>query len=52
MNWGTSPVPYTNIQGDEIEHRDETVIPEGWKWISDWTTDINRACDEDGKSAS
>lgn len=47
-NWGASTIPYTNLQGDEIEHRDQTKPPEGWKWIDDWTVDLNRACDEEG----
>ncbi|XP_047127416.1 myoferlin isoform X1 [Hydra vulgaris] len=47
-NWGTSTIPYTNVQGDEIEHRDKTVLPEGWKWVDDWQIDVNRACDEEG----
>ena len=49
-NWGTSPIPYTNIQGDQIDHRDETKLPEGWKWTDDWVVDVNRACDENGLS--
>ncbi|XP_057307144.1 myoferlin-like [Hydractinia symbiolongicarpus] len=47
-NWGTSTIPYTNIQGDQIDHRDETKLPEGWVWVDDWKVDVNRACDEEG----
>lgn len=47
-NFGASTVPYTNLQGDQIEDRDSTTLAEGWKWVDDWTADLNRACDEDG----
>lgn len=48
-NWGTdSAKPYTDIKGDPVDHRDEIQVPEGWKWTTDWTSDINRACDEEG----
>jgi len=48
-NWGTnSDVPYTDVRGDPMDHRDELPLPEGWKWTTDWTVDLNRACDEEG----
>lgn len=47
-NFGGSTIPYTNLQGDQIEDRDNTTVPEGWKWVDDWTIDLNRACDEEG----
>jgi len=48
-NFGGSTIPWTNLQGDQVDDRDKTPIPEGWKWIDDWTIDMNRACDEEGK---
>ena len=47
-NWGAATIPYTNVRGDEVEHRDTMKIPEGWKWTDDWTADLDRACDEEG----
>lgn len=47
-NWGKSTPHYTNVQGDEIEHRDETTLPQGWQWADDWQIDYNRACDGKG----
>lgn len=47
-NWGASTIPWTNVQGDQIEDRGSTTLAEGWKWIDDWTIDLNRACDEEG----
>ena len=47
-NWGKSTPHYTNVHGDEIEHRDETTLPQGWQWADDWQIDYNRACDGKG----
>jgi len=47
-NWGHSTPQYTDIKGDELAHRDETELPEGWAWTDDWVIDNNRACDEEG----
>ena len=51
-NWGGSTIPWTNVQGDQIEDREKTTLAEGWKWIDDWTIDLNRACDEEGKQTN
>lgn len=50
-NFGASSIPWTNLQGDQIEDREKTTLPEGWKWTDDWTIDLNRACDEEGKNS-
>lgn len=31
--------------------KDETKLPEGWKWDDDWKIDLSRAVDEEGKKS-
>ena len=37
-------------KGDSVPDKKEisSDIPEGWEWQEDWSTDLNRAVDEEG----
>ncbi|KAM4710242.1 dysferlin [Discoglossus pictus] len=40
---------YSDVNGEKVLPKDETECPPGWKWEDEeWSTDINRAVDEQG----
>uniref|UniRef100_A0A8C9J8V7 Dysferlin n=1 Tax=Panthera tigris altaica TaxID=74533 RepID=A0A8C9J8V7_PANTA len=40
---------YTDVNGEKVLPKDDTECPLGWKWEDEeWSTDLNRAVDEQG----
>ncbi|XP_053560319.1 dysferlin isoform X2 [Bombina bombina] len=47
--WMTMPDAYSDVNGEKTLPKDEIECPPGWKWEDEeWSTDTNRAVDEQG----
>uniref|UniRef100_A0A4W3H4B5 Myoferlin-like n=1 Tax=Callorhinchus milii TaxID=7868 RepID=A0A4W3H4B5_CALMI len=46
--WGPAAEQYTDIKGRKHLSKEEMEMPAGWRYQEPWTTDINRAVDENG----
>ncbi|XP_052821675.1 myoferlin isoform X1 [Octopus bimaculoides] len=46
--WGPMKQAWSDVKGDVMPSKDETKLPEGWKWDDDWKIDLSRAVDEEG----
>uniref|UniRef100_A0A4W3JZ49 Myoferlin like n=1 Tax=Callorhinchus milii TaxID=7868 RepID=A0A4W3JZ49_CALMI len=46
--WKLPEEPYADVNGEKSVAKEEIECPPGWKWISRWEYDVNRAVDEQG----
>ena len=44
-SWVLSDEPYTNEQGDPMQHKDEIPLPQDW---TDWTVHVRKSTDHQG----
>ena len=45
--WEKAPTQFTDVDGN-VANTDDAKLPEKWEWTGDWSTNTNRACDEEG----